>query len=55
MDESITTNKKATMRGTQKIIDDLDKYMQNSSQYNKYLTTGVDNKINVNYLEQFFR
>ena len=55
MDESITTNKKATVRGTQKIIDDLDKYMQNSSQYNKYLTTGVDNKINVNYLEQFFR
>ena len=47
--------KKATVRGTQKIIDDLDKYMQNSSQYNKYLTTGVDNKINVNYLEQFFR
>ena len=55
MDESITTNKKATVRGTQKIIDDLDKYMQNSNQYKKYLTRGVDNKINVNYLEQFFR
>lgn len=55
MDESITTNKKATVRGTQKIIDDLDKYMLNSNQYEKYLTRGVDNKINVNYLEQFFR
>ena len=31
MDESITTNKKATVRGTQKIIDDLDKYMLNSN------------------------
>lgn len=55
MDESITTNKKATVQGTQKIIDDLDKYMQNSNQYKKYSTKGIENKINVNYLEQFFR
>ena len=47
-------NKKATVRGTQKSNDDLDKYMLNSNQYEKYLTRGVDNKINVNYLEQFF-
>lgn len=55
IDDSIVKNKKASVQGTQKIIDDLEQYMQNSSQYKKYLTKGVDNKINVNYLEQFFR
>lgn len=55
IDDSIVKNKKASVQGTQKIIDDLEQYMQNSSQYKKYLTKGDDNKINVNYLEQFFR